>query len=255
VLAFRRLTTIAVGDIHGNLLALSDVLEQLRGEAKSGDTVVFLGDYIDRGPDSRGCVDAILSFRHETNAEVVCLLGNHEDWFLRTLRDHGRHSWLLGMEAFETIRSYSAEAEKVLRDAMSQAGMGLYAGWRKLPYEAFFDCVPAEHIQFFDGLQLYHQTADCICTHGGVDPRLGGIEQQTRAALVWGASTFPNAYDGADLIVYGHRDTVMFDGKGWPAPRIVGRTIGIDTISQGVLTAIRIPDRRLFQSVRYMRNL
>ena len=255
MVAFRRLATIAVGDIHGNLKALNDVLDQLRSEATSGDTVVFLGDYIDRGPDSKGCVDAVLSFRNTTEAEVVCLLGNHEDWLLRTLRDRSRHSWLLGMDAFETIRSYSAEAEKVLRDAMSQAGIGLYGGWRKLPYEAFFDCVPTEHIRFFEGLQLYHRTADCICTHGGVDPRLGGIEQQTRAALVWGASTFPNAYDGADLIVYGHRDTVTFDSKGWPAPRIVGRTIGIDTSSQGVLTAIRIPDRRLFQSVRYMRNL
>jgi hypothetical protein len=53
------------------------------------------------------------------------------------------------MDAFETIRSYSAEAESVLRDAMSEAGIGLYGGWRKLPYEVLFDCVPAEHMQFF----------------------------------------------------------------------------------------------------------
>jgi predicted phosphodiesterase len=51
------LATIAIGDIHGNLSALNDVLAQLRSEATSDDTVVFLGDYIDRGPDSRGCVD------------------------------------------------------------------------------------------------------------------------------------------------------------------------------------------------------
>ena len=215
---------------------------------------MFLGDYIDRGPDSKGCVDAVLRFRTTTDAEVVCLLGNHEDWFLRTLRDRSRHSWLLGMDAFETIRSYSAEAERVLREAKDQAGVGLYGGWRRLPYEVFFDCVPAEHIQFFESLRLYHRTADCICTHGGVDPGVDDIDRQTRAALIWGGTTFPNSYDGADLIVYGHRDTVTFNRDGWPAPRIVGRTIGIDTISQGVLTAIRLPDRRLFQSARYERD-
>jgi len=245
------MATIAIGDIHGNLRALNDVLDRLRGEATSGDTVVFLGDYIDRGPDSKGCIDAVLNFRNNADAEVVCLLGNHEDWFLRTLRDRSRHSWLLGMEAFETIRSYSTEAEKILRDAQAEAGIGLYGGWRRLPYEAFFDSVPAEHIRFFEGLRLYHRTADCVCTHGGMDPRIADVERQTRDALIWGGSTFPNGYDCADLIVYGLRDTVMFNVKRRPAPRIVGRTIGIDTISQGVLTAIRLPDRQLFQSARH----
>ena len=86
------------------------------------------------------------------------------------------------MDAFETIRSYSAEAERVLREAKDQAGVGLYGGWRRLPYEVFFDCVPAEHIQFFESLRLYHRTADCVCTHGGVDPGVDDIDRQTRAA-------------------------------------------------------------------------
>ena len=88
--------------------------------------MVFLGDYIDRGPDSRGCIDAILSFRRETCAEVVCLRGNHEDWLLRTQTDYARHSWLLGMEALDTVRSYSPEAERTLRDAIAEAGLQLY---------------------------------------------------------------------------------------------------------------------------------
>ena len=91
------MATIAVGDIHGNLAALSDLLDQIRGESAPDDTVVFLGDYMDRGPDTKGCVDPILGFQRHVRARVVCLLGNHEDWFLRTLHDYGRHSWLLGM--------------------------------------------------------------------------------------------------------------------------------------------------------------
>jgi len=244
------MATISVGDIHGNRAALVDLLNQLRREVGEGDTVVFLGDYIDRGPDTRGCVDAILAFRRDVPAEVVCLLGNHEDWLLRTLRDYSRHSWLLGMEAFDTIRSYSPEAALVLSEALTNAGTALYLERRTLPYEAFFDSVPQEHLQFFEDLRLHHRTADCVCTHGGLDPAIARVEDQKREALIWGAGGFPIGYEGAETIVYGHWNNADLTAE-WPTPAIVGRTIGIDTISHGVLTALQLPDRRVFQSERY----
>ncbi len=64
------MATIAVGDIHGNRPALNDILDQIRGEVSGGDTIVFLGDYIDRGPDTRGCVDTILALQREVKAEI-----------------------------------------------------------------------------------------------------------------------------------------------------------------------------------------
>jgi len=242
--------TIAVGDIHGNRSALNDILGQISGRVGADDTVVFLGDYIDRGPDTRGCVDAILEFRRNVRAEVVCLLGNHEDWLLRTLRDHRRHSWLLGMEAIDTIRSYSLDAALVLSKAVSNARAELYLEHGSLPYEVFFDSVPQEHIRFFESLRLYHQSAECVCSHGGLDPRIDRLEEQSREALIWGAGSFPNGYEGTEPVVYGHWDNAVLTA-GWPTPAIVGRTIGIDTISHGVLTALRLPDRRVFQSARY----
>ena len=245
------MATFAIGDIHGNLAALDNVLNQMRGEVARGDTIVFLGDYIDRGPDTRACVDAILTFEREARADVVCLLGNHEDWFLRTLRDHRRHSWLLGMEAFDTIQSYSPDAARTLREAVTNAGLELYLEPCALPYEAFFDCVPPEHIRFFEGLRLYHQTADGLCTHGGLDPRITGVQHQPREALIWGADTFPQGYEEDEPVVYGHWNNATVNADGWPAPTIVGRTIGIDTISHGVLTAVRLPDGHVFQSPRY----
>jgi serine/threonine protein phosphatase 1 len=247
----RYMATIAVGDIHGNRPALDDVLAQIRSEVAGGDTIVFLGDYIDRGPDTKGCVDAILGFQREVEAEVVCLLGNHEDWCLRTLRDYRYHSWLLAMEAFPTIRSYSVEAARTLREAVSNAGADVYMGRCALPYEIFFDCVPQEHIRFLEGLRPYHQSADCVCTHGGLDPRVVLFQEQAREALIWGAGSFPNGYGGAEMVVYGHRNNAALNQDGWPAPMIVGRTIGVDTISHGVLTAVRLPDQRVFQSARY----
>ena len=245
------MATIAIGDIHGNLPALNDLLGQLAPELGLGDTVVFLGDYIDRGPDSKGCVDAILAFQATAKAAVVCLVGNHEDWMLRTLHDHGRHSWLLGMEAFDTIGSYSGEAERILRDAASNAGAQLYLGPCELPYEAFFDILPRAHRQFFESLAAYHRTPDCVCTHGGLDPRGGPVDEQARKHLIWGAAGFPHDYHGAETIVYGHWNNGVLDHDGWPTPACVGATIGIDTIAHGVLTAMRLPDRRLFQTARH----
>jgi serine/threonine protein phosphatase 1 len=245
------MATIAVGDIHGNRPALDEILDQIRREVGEGDTVVFLGDYIDRGPDTRGCVDAILRFRREVKAEVICLLGNHEDWLLRTLRDYSRHSWLLGMEALDTIRSYSDDAARVLRESASNAGADLYLGRCALPYDAFFDCVPADHMRFFEGLRLCHQSADCVCAHGGLDPRVARVQEQAREALIWGAGGFPNGYNGVEIVVYGHRDNAALNADGWPAPALLGRTIGVDTISHGVLTAVRLPDQQVFQSARH----
>jgi Calcineurin-like phosphoesterase len=246
------MATIAVGDIHGNLAALTDLLDRIREECGRDDTIVFLGDYIDRGRDARGCIDAILEFQRTVAAEVVCLRGNHEDWLLRTLHDYRRHSWLLGMNGFDTIRSYSTDAENRLREAVANAGLQLYLGRCDLPYDAFFDCLPPDHIHFFEDLLLYHQTADCVCTYGGLDPTIACIHDQTRDVLIWGHRDFPHAYNADEVVVYGHWNNSAVNAEGWPEPVIVGRTIGIDTISHGVLTAVRLPDRQVLQSARYL---
>jgi diadenosine tetraphosphatase ApaH/serine/threonine PP2A family protein phosphatase len=111
--------------------------------------------------------------------------------------------------------------------------------------------MPAEHIRFFERLQLYYQGRDCVCSHGGLDPRVIHLHQQPRNAFLWGADSFPGGYFGDEIVVYGHRDDASLDANGWPRPATAGRTIGIDTISHGVLTAIRLPDQRLFQSARH----
>jgi serine/threonine protein phosphatase 1 len=234
------MATVAIGDIHGNLPALLDVLGQIRGEVAEGDVVVFLGDYIDRGPASRGCVDAILEFRRDSAADVVCLLGNHEDWLQRAQEDHTNHSWLLGMDGLDTVVSYSAEA-----------GHRMYEQDCAIPYDVFFDTLPAPHRAFFAGLILSFQSPDCICTHAGVNPRLAGLADQPRRALIWGDAAFPAEYRGETPVVYGHWNNADLDAEQWPRPRIAGNTIGIDTVSHGVLTAIRMPDRRVFQSGRH----
>lgn len=84
-----------------------------------------------------------------------------------------------------------------------------------------------------------------------MDPRVARVQEQAREALIWGAGNFPNGYEGDELVVYGHRNNAALTANGWPEPALVGRTIGIDTISHGVLTAVRLPDQRVFQSARH----
>jgi serine/threonine protein phosphatase 1 len=243
--------TIAIGDVHGNLAALDDLLGQLKGELKPDDVVVFLGDYIDRGPDSKGCIDRILALQREMPGVVECLCGNHDDWLLRALHGARQHTWLLATDPYKTIDSYSVDASRVLREAASRAGAALYGDDCPLPYDAFFDVVPHEHIQFFESLRLYYKSPDCVCAHGGLNPGVASVHGQSRHDLIWGADGFPDAYDGPDRVVYGHHNNAIVDAAGWPSPRVVGRTIGIDTSSHGVLTAIRLPDGRVFQSARH----
>ena len=189
------MATIAIGDIHGNLRALSDLLDQLRSEVAGGDTVVMLGDYIDRGPDSKGCIDAILAFAGQVPATVVALCGNHEDWMLQTMGDYTRHSWLLGMQPLDTIQSYSPEAARAVRKAAREAGLRLHTGSYQLPYHLFFEALPPAHRAFFAGLRPCFQSEDCICVHAGVHPGLAATapHEHPRNSLVWGARDFPEA--------------------------------------------------------------
>ena len=135
-----------------------------------------------------------------------------------------------------------------IRSAMSEAGLRLYITKYELPYRLFVDAMPASHREFFAGLALYHETPDCICTHAGIDPAVHVLADQPPRALVWGVASFPAEYDGDTPVVYGHRNDATAGADGWPMPNVVGNTIGVDTISHGVLTALRLPDRTVFQS-------
>jgi hypothetical protein len=157
----------------------------------------------------------------------------------------------MGMDAFETIRSYSPEAAHVLRQAIEATGREIFFSRRALPYQVFFDAMPRTHISFFEALVPYYHGADGICVHGGLDPAGVPLNEQPLEVFLGGSDGFPDDYVGADAVAYGHWDNAELNDQGWPTPRIVGVTIGIDTISHGVLTAVRLSDRRVFQSARY----
>lgn len=246
------MSSIAIGDVHGNLQALEDLLSQVAPTVSERDNVIFLGDYIDRGPDSCRCIERILRFRQESPATVVTLRGNHEDWLLATMRDYTRHSWLLAMDAFPTIESYSHEAADVLRSAIEEAGSAaLYAQPLRLPYDAFFESLPETHVNFLQSLELLHETEDGVFAHAGLDISVSDLQHQPRLALLMGTYDFVDGYRGPPIVVYGHRNNASLR-NGWPHPSASTWTIGLDTIAHGVLTAVRLPERTVMQSARYV---
>jgi len=242
------MSTVAIGDIHGHLGALNDLLAQVLPTLSAPDVLVFLGDYIDKGPDVRGCLDRIVGLREEAPCPVVALLGNHEQYMLRTWKDPTAHSWIW-IGGFETIACYSAEAAARIQAEFEAAGPRIVLETIRVHYEVFFDAMPAAHLSFFANLKTYHETDDVICVHAGVDPGGGPLHLQDPEALVWGTPDFPDGYHGERSVVYGHWENSVEDDAGWPQPRVLSnRTFGIDTISRGVLTAMRFPDGKIFQS-------
>ena len=242
------MATVAIGDIHGNRRGLEDLLAQVVPEMRPDDTLVFLGDYIDRGPESRECIEVILRLRHEARFQVVTLMGNHEQWMLQTFHDYTRHSWLVGMEAMATIRSYSAQAASELSFALEEHGVRLFNYRMPLPYGSFFDAMPREHLNFFQQLQPFHQSPDILCVHGGADLE-GDLEHLDVTTFVWGPPGFPEDYKGATPVVYGHRHDAIVEEDGAVRPCIgSNRTYGIDSSNHGILIAMRFPDEHVFQS-------
>ena len=244
------MATIAIGDIHGNITALDDLLNQLSTEIDDGDTVVFLGDYVDRGPHTKECIDRLIKFKSLTKAVVITLMGNHEQAMLKTRKDHSSHSWIFTNSGFTTIASYSNEADTRIRAALSTHGAEIVMERIELPYSLFFDLMPSSHHSFFDNLKLYHRTEDGIFSHGGLDPRGGPIETQPRDSLIWGTIDFAEDYHGSETLVYGHWNSAVINGQGLPEPRINNQTIGIDMSRHGFLCAVRLPDRKIYRGSR-----
>lgn len=242
------MSTYAIGDIHGNLEALDSLLAQIEPELKIEDTVVLLGDYIDRGPNSKGCIERILQLRAAAPCPVIGLLGNHEQWMLRSMNDPTCHSWVVATEALETVISYSEEAAVKIMDAMGTLGRRLFTLKVPLPYDEFFTAMPQEHINFFRELKPFHRTSDVICVHGGCSLD-GVLDPEDDNVHVWGPLGFPEDYVGSDAVVYGHRDDGIVDREGFARPSIgANKTYGIDTISRGVLTCLRFPDGKVWHA-------
>ncbi|HAY21424.1 metallophosphoesterase family protein [Desulfobacca acetoxidans] len=206
----------AIGDIHGCRQHLSDLLSLVKPDLEH-HKLVFIGDYIDRGPDSRGVVDDIIDLKKKYNPEnIICLMGNHERMFL---------NFLDGRE--ELFFLYNGGAAT----AVSYWG----PHWEQQPHP-----LPAAHQKFFEELRLIYETPDYIFVHGGLKPGIP-LEQQQEEDLLWIRGEFINSLeDFGRRVVFGH--TPM------RAPLIMPNKIGIDTgaVYGNKLTCVLLPEEIFF---------
>ncbi len=224
----------AVGDIHGCKDLLELMLDLIRkdreeraGSAEAGRcVVVYVGDYIDRGPDSKGVIDLLLSDPLE-DVETVFLRGNHE-WMIRKMLDDPESADIAHRWAWNggkpTVRSYKAK------------------GFFKLG-----EAIPAAHLAFLEGLRLHHTEGDYLFVHAGIRPGVP-LDKQTDDDKVWIRHPFlehEGSHDGW-FVVHGHTPVEEVEVR---PNRICIDTHAYET---GVLTALVLEgtERRFLQTPR-----
>lgn len=171
----------AIGDIHGSLHALSSLISKCEHEADGRPMkFVFIGDYIDRGSNSRGVIDYVMNLQSRLGANVICLLGNHEALALSAIDDElNAENWILNGGDM-TLRSY---------DACSVGEL------------------PAQHVAWFRSLRLAFDDGLRFYVHAGVNPGRP-LDQQDKHDLLWIREPFLSSqHDYGRLVVHGHTPT------------------------------------------------
>jgi serine/threonine protein phosphatase 1 len=226
----------AIGDIHGEADLLRHLLEQLRQDmAERSDltaTVIFLGDYVDRGPDSRGVLDLLLS-GPLPGAKLRFLRGNHEQAMMEFLVDPLTTADWLRFGGVETLTSYGLRAPpgSMGPDRLRQLAAGLA------------ERLPPAHLSFLRTTSLMAAVGDYAFVHAGIRPGLP-LNQQKQDDLLWIRDGFiDRPFQASHVIVHGH--TISDE------PELLPHRIGLDTgaYASGVLTAIALQgtERRLLQ--------
>jgi len=200
---------IAVGDIHGCLRPLQRLLEKI--EPTTEDRLVFLGDYIDRGPDSRGVIGFLIDFRSRF-PNTVCLKGNHEAMLLDYLQGKDRDLFL-GNGGTATLRQYESNGQ-------------LH--------------IPADHLDFLHSLRLYYCEDSFIFVHAGLRSGIP-LDKQDELDLLWIRWNF--LYRDDDW-----KGTVVFGHTPFDQPLREENRIGLDTgaVYGGTLTACDVRQRKFW---------
>ncbi len=173
--------TFVVGDIHGCPVELEGLLQAIA--PASGDTVVFLGDYIDRGPDSKAVIDRLLRLRAE-GPKCVFLKGNHEDMFLDFMGLGGRYAGAFLLNGGRaTLLSYGLDG-----CTGSEVAKRL----------------PPSHLEFLRNLEITFVCGNFLCVHAGINP-LCDLDNQNEEDLLWIREEFVrNRHRLPYTVLFGH---------------------------------------------------
>jgi serine/threonine protein phosphatase 1 len=205
--------TLVIGDIHGSLTALKALGEFV--DFAPDDVIVTLGDYVDRGPDSKGVIDYLIELKE--SYEVITLMGNHEA-MMEKARDseQERHFWLLnGGEA--TLNSFRV---------------------------ANLNDIDPSYWNFINSCERFYEADNHIIVHGGLDPETD-LDDQSDRDLFWRRILETEPHKSGKTLVCGH--TPQRNG----APLVLDHAICIDTFAFGPggwLTCIDIETGEYWQA-------
>lgn len=199
-------TYYAIADIHGRLDLMNALIEQIDEDCVQNDVknpvLVFLGDYVDRGPQSAGVVDRVIELSKERN--VIPLMGNHEDIILILMSGALAYfeNWFYRAGGAATLASY---------------------GWKNGEKIKLTELIKPEHVQFFQSLKLYHETEDHIFVHAGLKPGVSLAKQDDEDCLWIREGFLDSDYDFGKIVIHGHTPTD--DGQ----PEVLPNRVNLDT--------------------------
>jgi len=228
--------TLVISDIHGELKKF----EQLLGEVEYDpefDQLILLGDYVDRGPNSKGVIEKVMSLKE---AGALLLKGNHEDLMIKALTTDIERSWnhwikLCGGD--KTLFSYgfseidiAASEEKFQKPELQSSTLN-------------------KHLEFIQGLENYIETSDYIFVHAGVHPTTP-IAETDPHILMWIRDEFHKGYNGEKIVIFGHTETnslhrdINNNNVYFGSNRIVGIDGG--AVYGGQLNCLELPSQKVF---------
>jgi len=208
----------AIGDIHGRLDKLRALMDRIEPEIDPAqDTLVFLGDYIDRGPSSFEVVEYLIRLKARFT-DVVFLKGNHEEMLELYLNGVDRTIYLMngGNQTLENYLDHSDENEP--------------------------DPIPVAHRNFLSSLTLFHETEKYIFVHAGLKEKVP-LDRQKNEDLLWIREKFIySTYDFEKQVVFGHTP--------FTEPLVMPNKIGVDTgaVYGNKLTCVKLPQLEFFHA-------
>jgi len=207
---------LAIGDIHGCLIPLQALVRRLALEPS--DTIIFLGDYIDRGPNSKEVIDFLILLKSKFN--VVSILGNHEEMMIASRDDQRYFDAWIKFGGKSTLESYNLPIEK----------KSLYS-------------IPKPHWEFMLDCTEYYETNSHIFTHATIDADIN-IREQNAEELRWNKFLSPDPHVSDKVVVCGHMSQKT--GK----ILSYGHSICIDTFAHGGgwLTCLNTNNNKYFQA-------